>query len=89
MQFIVQTGINIFEKKSNFSIYPNPANDNLKIESPEEPMIEITNIQGQIIKTFISVDLKTNIDISGVAKGIYFVKVKTAEGIAVKKFIKE
>ena len=31
----------------------------------------------------------TTIDISALASGMYFVKVKTENGIAVKKFIKE
>jgi hypothetical protein len=32
---------------------------------------------------------KTNIDISAFAKGVYFVKLKTEKGVAVKKFVKE
>jgi hypothetical protein len=32
---------------------------------------------------------KTNVDISTFAKGVYFVKEKSENGIAVEKFVKE
>lgn len=73
----------------NVAIYPNPATDKLIIESPQQATIEIANIQGQLIETLATTGTKTNIDISMLAKGMYFVKVKTEKGVAVKKFIKE
>jgi hypothetical protein len=70
-------------------IYPNPATDKLYIEVPKKSDIEISNIQGQQIKSIAASDNTTTIDISTFAKGMYFVKVKTENGIAVKKFIKQ
>jgi hypothetical protein len=85
-----QVGI---EEKNNYEgniyVYPNPAIINLNIETPQISIIEILNLQGQIIKTINTVEKETSIDISSFAKGMYFVKVKTERGIAVKKFIKE
>ncbi len=70
-------------------IYPNPATDNFTIESPPDAVIEITNIQGQLIKTLTANDNKTNIDVSALACGVYVVEVRMEEGVEVRKFIKE
>jgi len=77
------------DKSTNISIYPNPATDNITIESPQQAVIEISNIQGQLIKTYTSSENKTNVNVSLLPSGVYVVKVKTEKGIAVMKFIKE
>jgi hypothetical protein len=82
-------GIKEATENNLFKLYPNPAANNLTIESMQKSILEITNVHGQVIQTLTSANLKTEIDISKIAKGIYFVKVETEKGIAVKKFIKE
>jgi predicted outer membrane repeat protein len=77
---IVLTGI---------AIYPNPATDDLTIVSPQAAIIEISNIQGQLVKTFTTTGNKTNIDVSALLSGVYIVEVRTDKGVAVSKFIKE
>ena len=85
----IVTGINELSNSLYISVYPNPATDNLTIESPQSALIEITNIQGQLIKAFTTTGNKTNIDVSAFPSGMYVVEVKTKKGIAVKKFVKE
>jgi len=34
-------------------------------------------------------EVHATLDISGFARGMYFIKVKTEKGVAVKKFVKE
>ncbi len=41
------------------------------------------------IKSINAEETHTTIDISGFARGMYFVKVKNENGVEVKKFIKE
>lgn len=82
-------GINEILNIYNFILYPNPANDNLTIEATQQAKIEITNIQGQLIKTITTSGNKTNIDVSALPGGVYVVEVKTEKGINVVKFIKE
>ena len=92
-------GINENNIDNLVKIYPNPANDNLTIETPPKSTIEISNIQGQLIKTLAVSGNKTNIDhvgwssyvvdVSALPCGVYVVQVKTEKGIAVKKFVKE
>ncbi len=92
------TGIEqVANSKEQVTIYPNPATNTITIENPkivgsssrQEAVIEISNMQGQVVKTLASTSSKTNIDVSTFPSGVYFVKVKTEIGIEVKKFIKE
>lgn len=82
------TVLNEFES-NDIIIYPNPSNDFITIENKQPAEIEISNIQGQFIKSFMAIGNKTNIDVSSFAKGLYFIIVKTEKGIITKKFIKE
>jgi|GEM_PF-660081 len=72
-----------------FSIYPNPANDKIEISVSQKSEIEILNAEGQILKSFNAIANRTTVDLSGFAAGVYFVKVQTSKGVAVKKFVKE
>ncbi|MFA5782131.1 MAG: SBBP repeat-containing protein, partial [Bacteroidales bacterium] len=83
------TKINELSNSLNISVFPNPATNNIIIESPHQAVIEISNIQGQLIKTLAANSNKTSVDVSAFPSGMYFVKVKAEKGIAVKKFVKE
>jgi hypothetical protein len=79
-------GINDF-LESNISIYPNPTNSFITIKhnnSIEIENIKIFDTQGkQLNKT------KANIvNLSNFQLGLYFIKIKTNEGILTKKIIK-
>jgi len=82
-------GINEIKDKFNISVYPSPSANSLTIEGPQSDIIEISNIQGQLIKTFTAIGNKTNIDVSALPSGVYVVQVKTEKGVAVSKFVKE
>ncbi|MGD0711061.1 MAG: T9SS type A sorting domain-containing protein [Bacteroidales bacterium] len=83
------TGINELTSSLNTTIYPNPAKTKITIETSQQALIEILNIQGQIIKTMPTNVNKTIIDVSSFTNGMYFVKVKTENDMTVKKFVKE
>ena len=83
------TGMNELEK-SFIRIYPNPAISELEIDIPEGFEAEelfITNYLGQEV---MRSSYKKRIDISGLAKGAYFLTIKFALGMNYHtKFIKE
>jgi len=83
------TGFTPEKENYEVSFFPNPTSDNLTIEAPLKSEIEILNIEGQIIKSTSAVENYTTIDISGFARGMYFVRVKTENGVEVKEFVKE
>ncbi len=82
-------GIEEINNASNIKVYPNPTSNNLIIEFPLEAIIEITNIQGQLVKTIAATGNKTNIDVSALPSGVYVVQVKSEKVYKVGKFVKE
>ena len=70
------------------SIYPNPAQTHLYLQSTNLPITQVTisNILGQTIYTKACNSLKENIDISALSPGVYFIKINEIE---VRKFVKE
>jgi len=71
----------------NVSIFPNPATNMLTVKCNKLASIEISNIEGQIINFINETETNNNIDLTGLQKGVYFIKVKTDDKITVKKFI--
>lgn len=93
MNECITTGISEQMQNENFSLYPNPANNFIIVESVSKSEIEIITIEGQIIESLETVENTATIDISAFAKGIYYVKIiskaiGTEIGFSVKKFIK-
>ncbi len=86
---IETVGIKDINNANNIAIYPNPATNTLTIETPQAAVIEITNIQGQLIKTLTTTGNKTNIDVSALPGGVYILQAKTEKGVVVNKFIKD
>ena len=85
----ITTGINETESADQIKVYPNPTTDNITIEASQKSIIEISNMQGELLKTLAAEGNKTNIDVSAFAKGIYILKIQNADGIVFKKFVKE
>lgn len=83
------TGINSLELTDQLKIYPNPAKNNLTIESLQKAVVEILNIQGQKILHQELQPRKIDIDISGLEKGVYILRLLSNDKTVVTKFIKE
>ena len=70
----------------SFSLYPNPAQDVLYIESYEQiETIKIYSLQGRLVKEVSS----TSLDVSQLNTGLYFVQINFEGKTITKKFIKE
>ena len=66
------------EEQLEFSIYPNPAENNITIKSENEPItiVEIYNVLGQrVLNLDFSERLSENINISSLHSGLYLVKI--------------
>jgi len=79
----------INNNESNILVYPNPATNNLTIESLQKSIIEISNIQGQKILQQSIQKGKTDIDISELAKGVYIFRLCSNDKTDVTKILKE
>ncbi len=82
-------GIKELNETSDFLIFPNPATENISLVMAGKSTIEILNSEGQVIKILKTEDNTTTVDVSGLSRGMYFVKIITEKGIGVKKFVKE
>jgi hypothetical protein len=72
--------------KSDFVLYPNPANDIITISSDLDiESIEILTSAGQIV---LSSNTKS-VDVNNLTPGIYYARVSSSEAISVIKFIKK
>ncbi|MFT5817343.1 MAG: hypothetical protein ACI95K_000824 [Lentimonas sp.] len=75
------------------TVYPNPANNEIRIHSEGEQVNKgtyaITDATGQVVKASKVSDDATRIDISDLAIGIYYLKIKTKDGYWIGKFLKE
>ncbi|MBK6281739.1 MAG: T9SS type A sorting domain-containing protein [Draconibacterium sp.] len=76
-----------------FRVYPNPFQSNLFFDIPDgkgEAAISISNIAGQVIKTFkLPTGQSKTVSLGTVEPGIYFVRMRQGNQEQVKKIIKE
>ncbi len=70
-------------------IFPNPASEILFLETDENVTVEIINMQGQIVETLLLTGKTNTVDISGLKRGVYSLRIKTESGITVRKLIKQ
>ncbi|MFY9307946.1 MAG: T9SS type A sorting domain-containing protein [Bacteroidia bacterium] len=86
------TGIseNEMQQTVNISLYPNPAENEITIESSEEmERIQVTDINGKIVINIESLNKDAaNINISAINNGFYFIKSYDKQGrVTVNKFM--
>jgi hypothetical protein len=63
-----------------FKVYPNPAQDQLTIETPSAAYkISLVNSVGQLVYYEEKCSGKRQIDVSDLTDGIYFMRIETAE----------
>ena len=84
--FVSTEGVD--ELTASFRLYPNPANDKLYIETE-------TEVEGVVVYDAFGRQQTTDngqqsiVDVSNLNAGVYFVMIKTNEGVVVKRFIKQ
>ena len=74
---VVITGVYDIFKNQVISVYPNPASTNLTLQVPTEfigQSIDIIDITGQLVFSNFIAQPKSTIDVSKLARGIYFLR---------------
>jgi len=88
-------GVTENEKTARFTVYPNPAKNELRVTSYvlQDGVIEIYDVMGKVQKSRKAEKQNSEgemiIDIANLAAGIYFVRLIDGQGSYVQKFIKE
>ena len=73
---------------SSIFICPNPATDFLILDnvSPNSNVTLVNSI-GQTVMTFVTTESQTRVDVSGLAKGVYFCRVESSEKVEAIKLV--
>ena len=78
--------------ENSITLYPNPAREYVDIRVNGDVNVtsmEVYDVYGKLINTVIVVDNPTRINVSGLADGMYFVRVTTEAGAVTKTFVKK
>lgn len=79
-----------FEGSAAVVLYPNPVTNVLNITSKEAiDAFEVYNVYGKLLQSGKPGDTMLQLQLSGYAAGVYFVKIETATGSVTKKIVKQ
>lgn len=67
-------------QSNKLDIYPNPANETLTIETSAGTKISLISLTGQTIKTVISENEKTDLNIEDINPGLYYIQLTDKVG---------
>lgn len=70
------------------SVYPNPTTGLFIIEGQDITKVEVYNAQGQLIRTQMISDDRTEIDLSDAASGLYLVRIMSGAGVTERTVVK-
>lgn len=73
---------------AQISIYPNPANDYLVVDvaqTESDDFYQLVDLNGRVVATGALKQPKTNVDLSGLESGSYFIRVRVADEVSVHK----
>ena len=83
--------------ESSVSLYPNPAKEVVNVQCTmnnvqwDGATVEVLDVYGKVVRdveTRCTTSLQTRINVSGLADGMYFVRVSTDRGVVTKTFLK-
>jgi len=74
---------------TDFNMYPNPVNSLLTINLNEKATYSLLNLNGQLLTNGTLTIGKNELNLSNFSNGLYFIRIKTSNGIVTKKLIKQ
>jgi|GEM_PF-5819874 hypothetical protein len=79
------------QQQSNVSVFPTRAKDFITINSDIKTLTktELYDSTGKKVMDIVLKDSATQVDVSGLSTGMYFLKLQTKEGIKIQKIIKQ
>ncbi|GEP51724.1 hypothetical protein FNO01nite_23960 [Flavobacterium noncentrifugens] len=89
---IAALSVNDFEFSSYFTLYPNPAEEMLNINTRKNikiSSISIYDISGRLIQSISNPEINSGIDVSSLKTGNYFLKINSDKGTTNAKFAKK
>jgi unsaturated rhamnogalacturonyl hydrolase len=91
--FITQSceQLSVDNAANDLQIYPNPVNNSLSVKSADIiTEVKIYDVTGTMVKQFENPVLGTEMDITVLKSGVYFIRFKTTTGVYIsRKFVKQ
>ena len=85
------TDISEIEKLQSISVYPNPVvTGKITVENHSQELVksvQIIDLQGRILKTISTNSIKSEINIGGQMKGMYYLRIETDNSVETRKII--
>jgi PKD repeat protein len=88
----VSTGIVANASEKLFFVSPNPASDYLTLHlagSTDQSQLRIINLLGEIKYSSFVTGAETNLNVSALAQGIYFIEVSSGNKVSRERFVKQ
>jgi len=85
--FVPTSVSSVKDTQANIRIFPNPTKGIVKVDTNENFDINVFNLQGVTVFSQLNVKPNSEVDLSGLSKGAYLVKLKAEEKELVKKII--
>ena len=82
-------GVGVDEWTSTISVSPNPVADAIRLNNVEGARIAVYSATGQQVKSVDNAAANTEISVSDLSSGIYFVKITSGSKVNTVKFVKE
>jgi hypothetical protein len=77
-------GLALYEKNDAIIVYPNPASESVTISSPEPAaVIEVYSTAGQLMKSAVSNNMTSQINISDLPSGSYIIRISGNNGFTI------
>lgn len=84
-------GINQNIKNKEFKVYPNPVTDMIVVSLSKNSDViqaDLLDVNGKLVDRFNLTKIQTNISLSGLVKGVYFLKITSDNNSQIEKIVK-
>ena len=72
----------------NISVYPNPTDNILYIQAPENSTLMLVDMNGKTLTQLTTEAVETSIDMSSYAQGVYMLQIQTGEAVETRRIVR-
>jgi subtilisin-like proprotein convertase family protein len=73
----------------NISVYPNPTDNILYVQAPENSSLMLVDINGKTMTQLTTEAVETSIDMSSYAQGVYMLQIQTGDAVETRRIVRK
>jgi hypothetical protein len=77
------------EKGSELNAFPNPTQDILYVQAPENSSLMLVDMNGKTIRQLTTERVETSIDMSCYAQGVYMLQIQTGNAVETRRIVRK